>query len=237
MKHTLRKVFATISAAAMCAIPTITSLSANAVAPENARFTFRRDYFIAQANKNIDRIIISWGLNSNGTSAPAAVKMRSEDTLQIGGGGAVNYHNGGGNFYTHSSNRNRKYLAVTSHIYTNKTSLYDETGSAYAYTPSNVNVSSAVYMTPSFMVGDLNGDKNVDGNDYSVILAAYNKKGNVYSFTHTDSVSFKLGNKNYNIKTYLLDIDNDGKFTSADPALLYHYTQNQDKPKPYKFPE
>lgn len=237
MKHTLRKVFATISAAAMCAIPTISSLSANAVAPENARFTFRRDYFVTQANLNLDRIIISWGLNSNGTSAPAAVKMRSEDTLQIGGGGAVNYHNGGGNFYTHANNRNRKYLAVTSHIYTNKTSLYDETGSAYAYTTTNANVSSKIYTTPSFIVGDLNGDKNVDGNDYSVILEAYNKKGYTSSFTKDDKVTFTLGNKTYNLKLYLLDINNDGRFTSADSSLLKYYNEHQNQPKPYKFPE
>lgn len=236
MKHTLRKVFATISAAAMCAIPTISSLSANAVAPSNARYTFRRSYFITQANKNIDRIIISWGLNSNGTSAPAAVKMRSEDNLVIGGSGAVNYHNGGGNFYLHSSNRNRKYLAVTSHIYTNRTSLYDETGSAYAYTTSNANVSSSVYTTPSFMVGDLNGDKTVDGNDYSVILEAYNKKGYVSSFTKDDNVSFTLGNRSYNLKLYLLDINNDGAFSYADVSLLNYYNQHQNQTTPYKFP-
>ncbi len=226
MKNTFKKVLATISAAAMCAIPTISSLSANAVAPADARLTWRRDYFVTQANLNLDRIIISWGLNSNGVSAPAAVKMRSEDTLNIGGGGAVNYYNGGGNFYTHSSNRNRKYLAVTSHIYTNRTSLYDETGSAYAYTTSNANISSKIYTTPSFIVGDFNNDKKVDGGDESILAEAYLKSGYRSSFTHTDKVNFTLGGKYYSINLYKLDINNDGIISPSDKAMLSDYTNS-----------
>ena len=49
MKHTFKKVLATISAAAMCAVPTINAFTASAATSDHPRYTLRRAYFVKSA--------------------------------------------------------------------------------------------------------------------------------------------------------------------------------------------
>ena len=222
MKHTFKKVLATISAAVMCAIPTVTSFSVNAAAPDNARYTFRKDYFV-KYSANIDRIIFGWGMNSNGTSTPLSIKKVSGN-LDPYGSGAVNYHMGGGTFYP--SNSGVTGLVLTEYIYTNKTVLNGETTTLGAVNKNNVTVNNSVYAAPSFMVGDIDGDADVDAQDYNIIYAALQKYTSINSFTYNSTFSVTLGGQTKSYYTYKIDINNDGKFNSSDEYLLNYFNSH-----------
>lgn len=224
MKHTFKKVLATISAAAMCAIPTINAFTANAACPANPRYTFRKDFFVKQS-ANLDRIIFGWGVNSNGTSVAYSIQ-KVQGTLQRYGSGAVNYHMGGGNFYPENSNVTG--LVLTEYIYTNDTTLYNENTTLYAYDKNDNNVSNKVYATPSFMVGDIDGDHDVDGYDYSLLDAAISANGTITSFNYNRTVSYTLGGQTKTTLAYILDINNDGRVTVTDKYMLQDFLEMPD---------
>ena len=224
MKHTLKKIFATVSAAAMCAVPTINAFTANAATSSNPRYTLRMDFFV-KSSANLDRIIFGWGLNSNGTSTPYSLK-KVQGTLQRYGTGAVNYHMGGGNFYP--SNSNVTGLVITEYAYANDLYGNSDNVTLYAYDKNNNDVSNKVFATPSFYVGDIDGDRDVDGYDYSLIDAAIPSGYVLNSFNYNTTVSYTLGGQTKTTLAYRLDINNDGRLTITDKYMLSDFLSIPD---------
>ncbi|WP_019679114.1 hypothetical protein [Ruminococcus flavefaciens] len=214
MKNTIKKIAASISAAVLCALPVVNSLTANAYAGPDAMYTYRKVYY-SPYNSNIDRVIFSWNINSNGTSAPTNTRLAA-GTLQDGGSGAPNHHIGGGNFYPTNS-------AVTGRIFSQSfysvdTSITEYSNNIYVYNKNNQLVNSGVRTFPTMLVGDIDGDNDVDSFDFSLINHVINVEG--YRLSNiTSPHSFKgveLNGRHYTVYSYQLDIDNDGDVDSTD---------------------
>ena len=216
MKHTFKKVLATISAAAMCAVPTINAFTASAATSDHPRYTLRRAYFVKSA-ANIDRITFTWGLNSNGTSTPYSIEKVSGH-LQRFGSGTTNYHMGGGNFYP--SNSNVTGLVITAYSYSDVTHGDSDYTTLSAYDKDNNDISDKVYETPSFYAGDIDGDRDVDVYDFSLIDAAIAPNYVLKKYNYNTTVTYTLGSQTKTTLAYKLDINNDGKVTVTDKYML-----------------
>ena len=220
MKNNLRKAAAAVAAALMCAVPTVSSLTASA-ASSTERYTFRTVYYVKDSsNVKINLIVNSWGMNSNGTSSP--------DTNQIaagryypGGGGAPNYHHAGVNFYP--DNQYVKGIIMTQHVFSDSNTLTSNNCNIYAYKADGTAVNNSVGHTDSFLVGDINGDKYIDVTDLTIVSDCASSN---MTYNSIDSYVY-IGSRRY--PAYKVDINNDGRVNSADSELLRKYINKTAK--------
>ena len=228
MKNTLKKVTASIAAAVLCAVPMASSFSANAAANANARFTYRKVFAVSES-KNIDLLVFGVSCRTANTSAPSADKIAS-GSLTPGGGGNPGVYNGGGNF--RPSNRNMVGGMVSVSMLCNSPYDYNEISvTNYAYGPSGNLISNAVGAGPTFLVGDLDLDKDIDAKDYDILYAGvkkvapnYNSK---YKFSYFGYMNVVVGGEGHNYSFYEFDINDDGYLSQADLDLFQRYQSGQ----------
>ena len=218
MKHTLKKITASIAAAVMCAIPTINALSANAYANENARYTYRKVFYVPTA-KNIHHTVFGLACRTTNTDAPVADAI-APGTLIPGSGGGPGCHNAGGSFYF--NNPNMTGIVFSEHVYCNSPSDYKEVSwFAYSYKANGDAIEHGVYSFITFLVGDINWDGIIDGNDYAMLNDAVNVQ-HISSYTWNTNIN--VWGTNY--PAYKFDIDDDGDLDSNDVTLLLNYISN-----------
>ena len=225
MKNTIKKIVATISAAAMCAVPMSNALSANAYANANARYTFRKTFAVSSP-KNIKRLVFGVACSTSGTNGPVAHKI-ANGTLETGAGGGVGVHNAGGTFYP--SNRNMVGGMVSVHMVCNSPSDYHEYSTTnYAYAPNGSLIPNAVSSSPTFLVGDIDLDNDIDEADYQILFRGIYKKTvesgiSAYKFSYFEVMNVAVGGSAGNYSAYSFDINNDGYLSNADLAMFSSY--------------
>ena len=214
MKHTFKKITAALAAAVMCALPTVNALSANAYANDNARYTFRKTYIVTRSS-NIDAISFSWNINSNGSSAPQVTTLVDGEFMN-GGTGVINHHIGAGSFFPDNPNVTGPVFTQSFISNTNSPTVYGNSVSVFKTNGQIDN--SGIVVTDKFLVGDINGDKAINGSDSSILDTGLNQgKFNNKKFNQTVSIN----NKTYSV--YIFDINDDGVIDSNDLAMLRMY--------------
>ena len=208
MKHTFKKITAALAAAVMCALPSVNALSANAYAGDDAMYTFRKIYY-SPYNSNIDHIVFSWNINSNGTSAPKTTKLASGNLVN-GGGGAPNHHIAGGSFYP--SNPSVTGRIFSQSFYSYDTSVTEYGTSIYVYDRNGNLVNGGARTYDTILVGDMDRDKDVDAFDFSLINHIINVEGYRLNkiLSQYSAKNVYLNGRNYTVYSYQMDIDNDG---------------------------
>lgn len=226
MKKTFKKIAASLTAAVLCALPLANTLTAGAVANANARYTYRT-VFATSSSKNIYRLVAGVSCKTANTDAPQADKIAS-GTFTGSGSGAPGLYAGGANFYP--TNRNVKGGLMSFHTHCNSPSDYKESKITNSAIDPNGNAVS-VTAFPTFLIGDLNNDKNINAKDCDILTEAINKVTNYklntsYKFNYFSKVSFELGGVSYNnIPLYKLDINNDGYLSKADIDMHIGYSK------------
>ena len=219
MKHTFKKIAATLSAAVMCALPAVNALSANATASANARYTMRKVYWV-DGSANVKKLEFGF-TNQRGGCSPATITTIAPGTKSVGGSAGDSYYNCGGTLtgYGYISGP-----ALSFSVVCDKPSYYKEGSNVYcrAYKANGTQSFNSVRYSQAFLVGDLSGNNVIDGYDYAILDYALNQFGiNSYGF---DSQVNIWGNT---VKKYQMDIDDDGDVDSADSALLMKYISGQ----------
>ncbi|WP_297960900.1 dockerin type I domain-containing protein [uncultured Ruminococcus sp.] len=220
MKNTFKKIAATLSAAVMCALPAANALSANATAGSNARYTMRRVYWI-DGSANVKNLSLSF-TNKRLHCSPATITPIIPGTTSFGGSAGDTYYSCGGSYTANS------YFggpAVSFSVYCDSPSYYGEGNNVYckAYKANGQQSYNSVHTRPAFLVGDFDGDKDIDGNDYSIIYHAINvlKVGNNYGY---GSIAyFNFNNKSYSIPVLQFDINDDGVINQEDTNMHFQY--------------
>ena len=228
MKKNIKAIIAALSASIMCAVPVANSITADAYANAGARFTYRKNFAVSSP-KNIKRLVFGVACSTSGTDAPWADKIAS-GTLERGAGGSVGVHNAGGTFYP--SNRNMVGGMVSVSMLCNSPYDYNEISvTNYAYGPSGNLISNAVGAGPTFLVGDLDLDKDIDAKDYDILYAGvkkvapnYNSK---YKFSYFGYMNVVVGGEGHNYSFYEFDINDDGYLSQADLDLFQRYQSGQ----------
>ena len=219
MKNTIKKIVATISAAAMCAIPMANALTADAAISPNARYTFRKVYYVANS-ANIKDVVFRWIINSNGTSAPQAHTLAPGQLIN-GNTGGQNRHVGAG---TYSPTNHYVTGAIfTQSFFSNTTSPTEYGNYIEVYNNNNQQLYDKVKAYDKYLVGDINNDGIINGSDASLLDNALNNT-NISSKKLTDPV--KINGVTYRV--YKFDIDNDGDVDSADLSMILQYNMGPD---------
>ena len=223
MKNTIKKIAASISAAVLCALPVVNSLTANAYAGPDARYTFRKNY-ACSSNYHIKDVVFSWSINSNGTSAPQANAIAS-GTFINGNSGAQNRHIGAG---TYSPKNNNVVGGLFSQSFYSTTPNFTEySNTIYTYNTSGNLVSGAVSAGPTFLVGDLNLDKAINEDDFQILYSGIRSKTNnfstSYKFSYFGIMNVVVGNVGHNYSPYAFDINDDGYLSQADVNMFLQY--------------
>lgn len=223
MKKTFRKIAASITAAALCALPLANAFTASAIADANARYTYRT-VFAVSSSKNINCLVAGVACRTSGTSAPVADKLAS-GTFTGSGSGAPGLYAGGVNFYP--TNRNVTGGLLSFHTYCNSPSNYKEVKiTNFAYDINGNAISNGVKALPTFLVGDINGDNAINEADYQILYRAVDDKTNNssrYKFSYFSKMSVNVGGSTKSYSAYLFDINNDGYLSSADTAMFDTY--------------
>ena len=222
MKHTLKKITASIAAAVMCAIPAANALSANAEASITARFTYRKIYYVPNA-KNIDHVVFGLACNSSHTSSPSSIPI-AYGSLTPGYGGGPGFYNEGGTFVPTDPNVTGRIVSQSVHC-DSAADYHERSSFAYAYKANGQAINNAVYSLPTFLVGDFDGDNDIDGDDYSIINHAVNVKHISENYSVYTTTSFDLGGVYRTYKVYKFDVNNDGYVNNADVFLLDWYNK------------
>ena len=224
MKNTIKKIVATISAAAMCAIPMANALTADAAISPNARYTFRKVYFVDQS-ADIKNVVFRWIINSNGTSAPQAYALAPGQLIN-GNTGGPNRHVGAG---TYSPDYHYTTGAIFSQSYHSNTTSPTEYGNYIeVYNSNNQQLYNKVTALDSFLVGDIDGDKDIDEIDRKIITKAINDDHfSASSFTQNNTTGVTIYHNNhnmyFNVSVYKLDINDDGVVNNNDYTLFRNY--------------
>ena len=235
MKKAFRKITASIAAAVMFALPAANSLTTSATANANARFTYRK-VFAVSSTKNIDHLVFGVACRSAHTDAPTAHKI-GKGTLSPGGSGAPGVYNGGGTFYP--TNKKISGGIVSVHMYCDSASDYQEIRTTnYAYSPSGALMSNAVSACPTFLVGDLDLDGDLDNNDFQILCRGVQQKTTdvgktKYEFSYFEVMNVHVGNTYGNFSAYSFDINDDGVLSNADITMLNNYFSNSSYKLPY----
>ena len=165
MKHTFKKFTAALAAAVMCALPAVNTLSANAYANDNARYTFRKTYIVTRSS-DIDAISFSWNINSNGNSAPQVTTLVPGEFMN-GGTGVINHHIGAGSFFPTNPNVTGPVFTQSFISNTNTPTVYGNSVSVFKTNGQIDN--SAIVVTDKFLVGDLDKDGDIDAADREIV--------------------------------------------------------------------
>lgn len=227
MSKVLRKITASIAAAVLCSLPVANSLTANATANSNARFTYRKNFAVSiSQTQAIDHISVSLACRSANTSAPVVYKLNHTGTLYQGGSGAPGVYNGGGSFYPTDPNMKGGMVSIS--VYCNSPSDYKELSyTSYAYDANNNLLGDIVGAGPTFLVGDLNLDKKVDDKDYQILhrglLDQTNNFQNKVEFSYFGMVNVAIGGVGKYYSPYSFDINNDGYLSKADDDMFMRY--------------
>ena len=236
MKKTLRKITASIAAAVMCALPVANSLTANATASANARYTFRKTFAISEYNgheenpHDIATFVFGVACRTANTSAPAAHQI-GEGKLTPGGGGAPGCYNGGGNFYPTDHNIVGGLVSV--HMYCDTPYDYKEMSTTnYAYDSYGNPVNDIVAAGPTFLVGDLDLDKDIDTDDFQILFRGISDRTKdfkeSYKFCYFEIMNVAIGGVGRNYSAYPFDINDDGYLSYADVDMFQKYLSNSN---------
>ncbi len=227
MKKTFKKIAASLTAAVLCALPLANTLTAGAVANANARYTYRT-VFATTSSKNIKYLVAGVACKSANTDAPVADKIAS-GTFTGSGGGAPGLYAGGVNFYP--TNRNVVGGLLSFHTHCNSPSDYKEVSiTNFAYDANGKAISNAVKTTPTFLVGDINFDKQINEADHQILYKAIQDKTKTtsrYKFNYSEVMNVAVGNTAGNYSAYSFDINNDGYISSDDNALFMKYLERK----------
>ena len=225
MKHTFKKFTAALAAAVMCALPTVNALSANAYANDDARYTFRKTFAVSSP-KNVKKLVFGVACSTSGTNGPWAEKI-AQGNLERGAGGGVGVHNAGGTFYP--TNYNMVGGMVSIHMVCNSPSDYHEISTTnYGYAPNGSLIPNAVTASPTFLVGDVNFDDQIDSDDFNFLYRGIHDKINSthpkYKFSYFEVLNVAVGNSYGNFSAYTFDINDDGYLSQADLDMFLYYT-------------
>lgn len=215
MKHTFKKIAATISAAVMCALPMANALSANAIASSTARYTYRKLYYTSYT-ANVDHFVYGIVVRKSGTSVPASHQIYQNGTLEVGGSAGTLYYNAGGNFYPNTSTVSG--IIASMHCYSDTADFHEYSSSASAFDANGNLISGGMAYTPSFLVGDIDSDGDIDYSDYT-ILQDLGKSNVSYSNIYTRVYS----HNNTSYPAYKADINNDGRVNNWDAFFVQQY--------------
>ncbi|MBO4877472.1 MAG: hypothetical protein J5501_05645 [Ruminococcus sp.] len=226
----VKAIVAALSAAVMCALPAANAFTADAYAQSGARFTFRKNFAVSSA-KNIDHLVFGVKCATAHTDGPKASKIAS-GTLTPGAGGNAGVHNAGGTFYP--SNRNMVGGMVSVAMVCDSPYDYVEKGvTNYAYDANNKLIKDAVGAGPTFLVGDLDLDKDIDAKDYDILFAGVKKVApyswSKYKFSYFGYMNVAVGGVGRNYSFYSFDINDDGYLSQDDLDMFQSYNSGNLK--------
>lgn len=213
MKMNFKKIAASVSAAVLCAVPMMNAVSANATA-SNPKYTYRSVLFIYGNSRNAKSVSYNYSSKKSGATNPTYRKGDFEGTHSGNGSAGDSYYSCGG-IFTASGNFNAGGRVLTISAKTDSASFTEGTKTAKVYNAAGTQISVNTYWTPAFMVGDLNGDKKVDGSDYSYLHEA------VFNCHATEmDLNSRITVFGKSIPVYEFDIDNNGFVGMYDLTLL-----------------
>ncbi len=228
MSKVFRKITASIAAAVLCSLPVVNSLTANATANSNARFTYRKNFAISISQENpVDHVSVSLACRSANTSAPTVSALTQDGVLYAGGSGAPGVYNCGGTFYLNDENYKGGIASIS--LYCNSPADYKELSyKNYAYDANNDLIEDGISAGPTFLVGDLNLDKKVDEKDYQILYRGIANQTNEFSvdkvsFSYFGMMNVGIGGVGKYYSPYSFDINNDGFLSAADIEMFNDY--------------
>ncbi|WP_019679116.1 hypothetical protein [Ruminococcus flavefaciens] len=224
MKNTLKKITAAFASAVLCAVPMVSSVTANAAANADARFTFRETYYV-DGTAGVKRIEHFFANRKYRTSSPFKTVIAKNADYSGGNSAGDTYYNCGGTLKKTSS-LSGPVLSVSAYCNTATDFVpgeYNYCTGYKNYKPQNNEQPSYNSITTfgPFLVGDLNGNSIIDGADYSLLYTGINYCGaRNADFKTNISVNGEL------IPAYKFDINDDGVITDADYEMHLQYISN-----------
>ena len=206
MKKTTRKIIAAVSAAVMCTVPMMNSVSASAATVNN--FDTYRLYFDVNANSGVAVCSMTFNYNYGDVIGKNIFTVGNlGDTLHSGGGrefGTAYNKNDNGNIYD----------AGTLFTVTVGTEGYDWnklTGFSFSVMDENNNtLNQSLVKVSTVLVGDSNDDGTVDNDDVTAI----------YSYLTNPDL--------YPLNSYRgADTNRDGVVDFTDAVNIYNYLNGQ----------
>ena len=220
MRNTIKKITAALASAVLCAVPMASAMSANAIADKNARFTFRQTYYV-DATAKVTEVRHAFSCKRYNTDVPVAEKTSRYLNYSGGGSAGDTYYNCGGTLTGSGSYLAGVVLSVST--YCNDPSDFHQ-GTTYArgYKADGTESPNSVRSFNTFLVGDLNGDKKVNGTDSSLLENALRNCG-------AAGKDFKsqiyINGQGYD--AYKFDIDGNGAIGWSDLTLMQKYERGQ----------
>lgn len=220
MRNTLKKISAAFAAAVLCAVPMASAMSANALANNNARYTFRQTYYV-DGSAGVTKIVHSFAVKKTNTDIPTAEKISRYTNYTPYGSAGDEYYLCGG---TLTNSVPMSGVVLSASTYCNSPSDFHASTSNFArgYKANGQESYNSVRSFNTFLVGDLNGDNKITNEgDAKLINKALNKGAvgmDFKSYVYVDGIS---------IPAYKLDIDGNGYINWNDHDMIYKYTSGQ----------
>lgn len=214
--NTISKITASLAAAVLCAAPVVSS-TANAIANDNARFTFRQTYYV-DATAKVTEVRHAFTCKRANTSIPVAEKTSRYLNYAGGGSAGDTYYSCGGTLTGSGSYLSGVVLSVSA--YCNSPSDFSQGSGTYAigYKADGTESPNSVRSFNTFLVGDIDGNNKIDGNDAGLFEDALRNSG-------AAGKDFKskiyIHNKGYD--AYKFDIDGNGSIGWSDLDMLKKY--------------
>ncbi|MCQ2459062.1 MAG: dockerin type I domain-containing protein [Ruminococcus sp.] len=203
----IKKILALLSGTAICAVSMFsTAVSADSTLTKDYKYTYRAVLESTKSNQNISDIVWSYSFAKSGNYVRPFVKALVYGSNPTTGGAGTTYYSVGSN-YKADKPINSAVPILTVSVYSCKNTIKEGSKLINAKNTKGQSV-SGLRFKETFLVGDLNNDKTVDGRDYSLVYDRIDVKHN-YS---------------YDAK---YDINNDGKISSADSIMHHKFISGQ----------
>ena len=217
--NTIKKITASLAAAVLCAAPVVSSV-ANAAANANARYTYRQTYYVDSTAK-VTEVRLSFSCKRYNTSVPVAEKTSRYLNYAGGGSAGDTYYNCGGTLTGSGSYLSGVVLSVSA--YCNNPGDFSQ-GTSYArgYKANGQESPNSVRSFNTFLVGDINDDKKIDGTDAGLFEDALRNSGAAGKDFKSQIYIHNLG-----YDAYKFDIDGNGAIDWSDLDMLKKYNEGK----------
>ncbi len=215
MKNTIKKIALAFTSAVLLALPTAGSMTSNAEAKADARYTFREVYY-AEPTAGITSVAINYSYSRMGVSSPHLTTLNRNPGLTTACSARQLFFNCQGSTIKNIKPIKGPFFSISAFANT-PTSLKNVTSSATGYIDRTFVENSIVDFGP-FLVGDINNDKTINNIDFNIMITG------LYSYYITNAdfkTSVRIEGVSYPI--YKFDIDGNGVVNINDKTMLTNY--------------